>query len=396
MALQNVHIRVNDAATGQPTPVRLRVTDEAGSYFAPFGHAAEFPTGRGEAVGRDVLVGHERWAYIDGACEMAVTPGRLLVAIEKGPHFRPIRETVELPPGKMSLRFAIERTETRQAGHYAGDMRVHSISPHAALLEAQAEDLDVVQILAAVTPLLARDGHSCLTFPNLESFSGQGSILERDGRLVIVGTLNSHPVLGSLALYHCHRIVFPLTFGGADATDDWSLGDWCDQCHRKKGLVVWVGATPALHGAEALAHAILGHIDAIELTPNYTDALTVWRQLLAAGVRLPIVGSSGKESNAVAMGACRTVVQLNPGESLTPATWTEAVRAGRTVVTCGPSLRFTAEGEPLRRDERIIATLSRRLEAGREWVEREGRFEKDRSREQLVGTFDAALKRLRQ
>src|SRR5439155_20878290 len=51
MSLQTVHLRINDAATGQPTPVRLRVTDLGGTYYAPFGHSAEFPHGRGEAVG---------------------------------------------------------------------------------------------------------------------------------------------------------------------------------------------------------------------------------------------------------------------------------------------------------------------------------------------------------
>ena len=36
-ALHTVHVRVNDAATGQPTPVRIQFTDENGTYYAPFG-----------------------------------------------------------------------------------------------------------------------------------------------------------------------------------------------------------------------------------------------------------------------------------------------------------------------------------------------------------------------
>src|SRR5262249_14878862 len=97
MSPQTVHIPGNDTATGRPTPVRLRVTDSAGSYYAPFGHATEFPTGRGEAVGGDVLVGGQRWAYIDGTCEIAVPPGELTVAARKGPEHRPLHETVKLP-----------------------------------------------------------------------------------------------------------------------------------------------------------------------------------------------------------------------------------------------------------------------------------------------------------
>lgn len=464
MPLQNVHIRVNDAATGKPTPVRLRVTDDAGNYFAPFGHAAKFPVGRAEAVGGDVLMNGERWAYIDGACEMAVPPGRLTVAISKGPEYRAIRETVELPPGKMALRFAIDRLrQWRTDGWRCGDLRVHTVSPHAALLEAGGEDLDFVHILASPTYLLAADGNTYAITPNLEAFSGQSTALQRDEHVVVVGTQNIHPVLGTLGLHHCHRIVFPLTFGGVDATDDWSLGDWCDQCHRKKGLVVWTGATTSpLAGAEALAHAILGHIDALELTADVIEPLRVWRQLLDCGVRLPIVGSSAKNSNAVATGECRTWVKMPTDEPAEFRIWIEGIRAGRTVVSLGSLVPLSVDGEPpgstlersegqtveietadraqivwngavigegrttlavqssgwlaarivtegfahtspvwidvagrpMPRNEQSAQALRRKLTAGREWIEREGRFEKEHSRKQLVETFNEATVKL--
>ena len=40
------------------------------------------------------------------------------------------------------------------------------------------------------------------------------------------------------------------------------------------------------------------------------------------------------------------------------------------------------------------ANLRRRLESGRDWVEREGRFELPRSREKLIEIFDDALQKL--
>ena len=39
--LQTVHVRVNDA-TGQPTPVRVRFTDDDGVYYAPLGRLTDF------------------------------------------------------------------------------------------------------------------------------------------------------------------------------------------------------------------------------------------------------------------------------------------------------------------------------------------------------------------
>src|SRR4029079_9144236 len=128
--------------------------------------------------------------------------------------------------------------------------------------------LDVVNLLACVQPLPSLDGTAYPTAPNLTAFSGQAAALEAHGRLVAVNTLNAHPVLGKVGLLYSHRPVFPLTFGGEEA-DDWSICDWCDQCHRKKGLAVWSEAfesAAGLLGGEGLVAAILGKIDAIEIS----------------------------------------------------------------------------------------------------------------------------------
>jgi hypothetical protein len=48
-------------------------------------------------------------------------------------------------------------------------------------------------------------------------------------------------------------------------------------------------------------------------------------------------------------------------------------------------------GVPQPRHAGAIAALRRHLEAGRDWVERHGRFEKERIRRQLMETFEAAI-----
>jgi hypothetical protein len=348
MSLQRVHLRINDVATGQPTPVRLRVTDVVGNYYAPFGHAAEFPTGVGEDVGGNVLIGRDRWAYIDGACEIAVPAGELLIEATKGPEYRPLREQLHLPPGKLALRFAIERwIDLREGGWHSGDIRCHFIAPHVALLEAAAEDLAVVNLLVRESPLLAIDGQSYLSNSNLAAFSGQRPCIESDGHLVAVNTFNTHPVLGKLGLLHCHRTIYPLAFGGPDHTDDWSLADWCGQCHRKHGLVVWADAfnPKAGHFGEALANLVLGDIDAVEFNPDTPGRLGTWIQLLDAGVRASIVGGSGKDSNRTLLGAFRTYARLRPSESLSYGAWIDAVTDGRTFMTSGPLISFQVDGE---------------------------------------------------
>jgi len=291
----NVHLRITDAATGRPTPVRVRVSAADGTPFPPLGRADAFPAGRNEDVGGHLWVGREKWWYIDGTCEVPLPAGvPLRVQIAKGPEWTPLDETVVLGAGQISLRFAVSRWANSRAEQWtAVDTRCHFISPHAALLEARAEDLDVVNLLAAPFPVLALDSHTYTTVPNLLAFSGPGAAIEREGSSVAVNTFNTHPVLGKVALLNSHRPVLPLTFGGAE-TDDWGVCDWCDQCHRKKGLTVWVDAfEPAggLQGGEALVAALLGKIDAIEVTGDARKTpLLPWVYRLWCGVRRSQIG----------------------------------------------------------------------------------------------------------
>jgi hypothetical protein len=349
---QTVHVRVNDAATGQPTPVLIRFTGPDGTDYAPFGRLTGFATGRGEDVGGHDLRGSQRSYYIDGTCEIRLPVGPVRVIVLKGPEYTPLCQQVSVGPGMMTLRLSIERwADLRQEGWFAGDPQAFFLSPHAALLEAAAEDLTVVNLLACHE---VQDGRPP-SLPNLLAFSGQRPALEMPGHMVVVNTLNEHPVLGRLALLNSHRVVYPLRFGGPDGCDDWTLADWCDQCHRKGGLVV---SADFFRGerwrrGEILADLLLGKIDALDVGPSPDDgpALSVerlepWYRLLNGGLRVPLVGGSGKDRNIRRLGALRTYARLpSPGE-FTYAAWVEAVRAGRTFVAELPALLdFTVNGQ---------------------------------------------------
>jgi hypothetical protein len=342
-----VHVRVNDTATGQPTPVRIRLIDSAGVCRMPFGRLTEFATGPGEDVGVQVRLDGDAFAYIDGICEVHLPPGPVRVEVHKGPEYVPVSREVVLGPGKISLRLAIERwTDPRSQGWYAGDCRAHDLSPHAARLEGAAEGLDVVNLLARERP--PGEGRPA-ALVNLLAFSGTQPTLP-GSPCVVVNTCNTHSVLGTVALLNCHRVVYPLRFGAADGLDDWSISDWCDQCHRKKGLVVWPDEprlTPDHPQGEALAALLLGKVDAFEIC-RFGDPLAPpladWYRLLACGLRLPLVGSSGKDRNSVALGGVRTYARLEPNPEFSYGAWIEAVRAGRTFVTAGPLLSLTVDG----------------------------------------------------
>lgn len=339
--MQTVHVRVIDRETNKPTPVRIRFTDASGKYHAPLGRLAEFPTGPGEEVGGHIHVGGRAWAYIDGSCEVRLPPGSVMVEISKGVEYSTLVHEVPLAAGQLALRFTIDRClDLRAVGWHGGDVRAHELSPHAALLEGAAEGLAVVQLLARERPGSLR---------NLLAFSGTEAALRSPECQVVVNTLNEHSVLGTVGLLDSHRPVYPLRFGVTDQ-DDWSVADWCDQCHRKRGLVVWPDLPRLSDGqpqGEALAALALGKVDAFEVSAfpdQEPEVLGHYYRLLDAGMRPALVGGSGKESNTIALGAVRTYAYLQPGEELKPATWAGAVRAGRTFITNGPVVTLSVEG----------------------------------------------------
>ena len=420
-----VHLRINDAATAKPTPVRLRITDAAGTFFPPLGRFAEFATDRNEDVGGHLLLNGEHWCYIDGSCEVPLPSGvPLRIQATKGPEYTPLDETITLGAGQISMRFAIERwIDMRAKRWYSGDSRCHFLSPHEALLEAAAEALDVVNLLAVEQSIASNDGKTYRTAPNLTAFSGQTVAMDAYDRRIAVNTLNAHPVLGKVGLLYSHRPVFPLTFGG-DETDDWSICDWCDQCHRKGGLTVWVDAfreTAGPIGGETLVAAILGKLDAIEIT-SFSQPLMEWiYRLWNAGFPIPLLGGSGKDRNTIPLGAMRTYAQLSPREPFTFKSWIEAVRAGRTFVTNGPlrveefepvtgsgwrASRFIGPGgafahtspEGVRVEEthspEVDASLVRAVESTRGWIETLGRFEQPKRKQNLLDRCREALARL--
>ncbi len=380
-ASQRVHLRFNDAA-GQPTAVRLRVTDATGQYLAAFGRLTRFATEPGVDVGANVLLDDGPWAIIDGACEISLPPGPLKVQARKGPEFRPLDVDLVLHPGKMSFRFTMERwIDLAADGWRAGDTCCYEMSPHAALMEASAADLAVVDLLIrekrdSIVNIAAYSGQVPAVASKNSLLAGQSAKRTWDGSpdpsetaqqsrptnsrsvnrvLVVVNTANQSPY-GRLLLLNTHRAIYPLSFS---AGEKWSLIDWCDQCHRKKGLVVaddWLLRLANGHVAELLDHDFLRRVDAIRFHPDVP--LTPWFEAQRRGYKLPLVAGSGKESNRELLGSWRTYAKLPIGQPLDYAAWTEAIRRGETFVTNGPLLRWTT-GERLTVEASHLTPLDR-------------------------------------
>lgn len=359
-----------------------------------------------------------------------------------------------LGAGQLTLRLTLRRNADQPGADWlALDLRCHDLSPHLAALEGAAEGLDVVQLLARRLPFLSQDGNTYDIAPPLPVFSGQQPLLSRANTRVFVNTLNDHPILGRVALLHAHRPIFPLSCGD-DEEDDWSVGDWCDQCHRKGGLTVWVDAfewgQTGLQGADALLSVLLGQVDAIEVcpAPRQTPLFPWVYHLWNAGFLTPVVGASGKDSNRTLLGQVRTYAYSPDGD------WVTAIKTRQCCVSDGPLLRIEQDGAVVRaatvpldrsvmveliadgeitasgagevqmqavdagwvaarfsgrryghtaplllrpsfpRRMQAAAALRAAIERFRQWVETQGHFRQVRRRQQLLERCDAALKRL--
>jgi hypothetical protein len=341
-----VHVRVLDAGTNRPTPVRLAFRSAQGRYIPPYGHRTEINTGWFQDYGGDLKVRDSSFAYVDGTFQVELPAGELYVEMSKGFEYQPVRKKLAIEPGQRELELRIERhTDLRSRGWVTADTHVHFISPSTAVLEGQGEGLNLINVLAAQWGDL---------YTNVGDLA-HGPLVSRDGETMVqVGTENRSHILGHIGLLGgAGEPVFPLSGSFPSAYDEAYLGeplwntiaDWADECRGRGGLSV------AVHfpypTAELAADVVLGKLDAVEIFLSGKQFNTLrfldWYRCLNLGYRLPAVGGTDKMSARVPVGNFRTYAFLG-SEPFSFANFARAVRSGNTFTTSGPLLLFRADG----------------------------------------------------
>jgi hypothetical protein len=338
-----VVVEILDRSAGEPVPARVRFAAADGRYLAPTGHRDEVNPGYYEDTGADLVLGSSTYAYVPGRFAIDLPVGGVDVEVVGGFDRRPYIARLEIDPSTRRLELPLERTIDLHAGRWVtADTHVHFLAPSTALLQAAAEDVDLVNLLAA--------GWGDL-FTNVTDLPW-GSMADPSGRrIVVVGTENRQNMLGHLALLGARRPTEPLTSGGPPEGRmagplSVLLADWADRCRAAGGLVV--AAHFPLPYAEIAADIVMGKIDALEtqaLSGGLDDpSVLEWYRFLNLGYRLPIVAGTDKMSAEVPVGAVRTYGHLLSDDALTFDAWAAAVRAGRTFVTSGPILELIVDG----------------------------------------------------
>ncbi len=340
-----VQIKVLDDETGRPVPCRVHFRSPEGIPFQPHGHHNQVNSNIlswHNDVGGDLRLGHTSFAFIDGTCQGWLPRGDVYMDVARGFEYEPLRGKVTIEPGQRELTLRIKRWTNMNADRwYSGDSHVHFLSPQGAHREAQAEDLDVVNLLQSQWGSL---------FTNTEDFIGEPSVSRQGDSIVYVGQENRQHFMGHMILWGLKQPVMPwcsdglgeAEIGGAMET---TLSYWADRCHEQGGWVVQPHF-PNPNG-EAAALVAMGRLDGVEMIRQTEYNHTEYYRYLNCGYRLPLVGGTDKMSNEVPVGLYRTYARLAEGDEFTYENWCNSVASGRTFLSGGPLIGMSVDGNAI-------------------------------------------------
>lgn len=342
---------------GRPVAARIQVEDESGEYWPPRFHRKVVPTKFRTDVGGDVVLEGKSWAYVPADTTIDLPVGKYSMKVAKGMEYREVLTHFEVLGGQGQTLEVVVPHFVNMASRkwYSGDTHIHFVGDHFAKLEAEAEGLNIANILAARWGPLTTDTHR---------FIGAPSPLSDETNVVYVNQETRHGVIGHTTMLNLKKLVYPLAWGGLAGSQEGMLGgsdypsmaQLADDAHAQNGLVTWAHFPDP--GAEVSVDVALGKIDAIDLfsfgrefddgfpLPDGTPmpgAVDFYYKFLNTGARVAVAGGTDKMYNIQTVGSVRTYVYTGK-RRLSYPDWIEGIRKGRTYVTTGPQVDFRANG----------------------------------------------------
>jgi hypothetical protein len=177
-----------------------------------------------------------------------------------------------------------------------------------------------------------------------------------------------------MTLLRLDHLVEPIFTGFAHTTQPWDAptnGDVADLTHDQYGLVNYTHPAVNLKdpylgpytAKELPVDAALGKVDTIDVMgSNFAATVPLWYSLLNCGFRLPPSAGTDCFLNRIPSrlpGGARVYVKVEGAFSY--SRWIDALKAGRSFVTDGPMLEFTAGGREAGDTVQIAAGANQEL-----------------------------------
>jgi TolB protein len=339
-----------------PTAARIYADAADGKSYAPADSYARIASTRMTRR----LNGHV--FHADGEFTLEVPPGPLSLEAVKGFEYLPARSDVEVKAGE-TVEAVLRLTplvnmaakgwysgSTHAHMNYAGNLR--NTPAHMALM-GRAEDLDVVNILAANKDSRVFDHQY------FEKGGGEhSSSLNDPDMAVIVGEEYRPPFWGHVFYIGLRdHLISPFTAGYQGSALESLYPSNTDMFRKAIAQGAAVGYVHAfggdrdplegsLGGAKGFAvDAALGTMHALEWSGSSRASYTVLHHALNNDLRVAAVG--GEDANTslhrhTMMGSVRTYAYTGAG--MTAERWTAAIKEGKTFFSNGPLLELTIEG----------------------------------------------------
>ena len=340
-----LQLRVVDAETGAPRAARIYAQASDGKTYVP--------DGAFHRIGRL----REHVFHTAGAFSVRVPPGKMQIEATKGFEYHPASREATIEAGKTtSVTLTLKRmTNLAVKGWYNGSNHVHMNyggnlrnTPANLMFMAAAEDTQVIGGLIA-----NKDNR---TF-DVSFFRGALDPASTPGRLLSFNEEYRPPFYGHISFINMkEHLISPFTTGyegtaieslypsNTDifrvARRQGAIGGYVHPFDREDPETAGYGRARGFPSDVAL-----GVVDYLELMSGSDHMATtrVWHRILNCGFKISATAGEDSISNlhrTALIGANRTYALVGP--RLKYDLWVEAIRNGRTFVTNGPLLQFSA------------------------------------------------------
>jgi TolB protein len=340
-----LRLTTKDTTSKKQTIARISLREEKGRYHAPPGSLHRSLRGRGHF-------------YCDQTAELTLPAGTYKLYGFRGPEYKVTEREITVKAGQtQEVTVEMERwVHQAKDGWYSGELHIHANygygswfnTPETMRRQCVGEDLNVCNLVVANS-----DADVVYDRP---FFRGGPDPLSTSENVLYWNQEFRSTLWGHLTLSNLEQLVEPIFTGFKGTTNPWDYptnADVADRAHWQKGVVNYTHMAQAddwsktPYAAKALPIDVaLGKVDTLDVNNSWAASVPLWYRLLNCGFRVPATAGTDVFLNRIGSnlpGGDRVYVQIDG--ALSYKSWIDGLKAGRSFVTSGPMLSFTADGK---------------------------------------------------